>query len=108
MLQTELNGLESTLITKEEEKCILKLEVSNHPGVMSHICGLFARRAFNLEKIICFPIGNGEKSRIYLMVGLVRSLNQVINQLLKLEDVHQVSLSPDKNIFAHIERFAHQ
>jgi len=27
--------------------------VRNHPGAMSHICGLFARRAFNLEAIVC-------------------------------------------------------
>jgi len=25
-------------------KVVLELEVNNHPGVMSHICNLFARR----------------------------------------------------------------
>lgn len=30
---------------------MLRLSVNNHPGVMSHICGLFAGRAYNLEGI---------------------------------------------------------
>ncbi len=107
MLQTELNGIGIALKTKEN--CILELKVNNHPGVMSHICGLFARRAFNLEKIICFPIGNGAESQIYLMVGFVQSLNQVINQLMKLEDVHQVSISStDESIFSLLERLIYK
>ena len=35
---------------------ILELEVDNHAGTMSHICGLFARRAFSLEGILCLPV----------------------------------------------------
>ena len=34
---------------------VLELRVRNHPGAMSHITGLFARRAFNLEAILCVP-----------------------------------------------------
>ena len=30
---------------------IVRLLVRNHPGVMSHVSGLFARRAFNLEGV---------------------------------------------------------
>jgi hypothetical protein len=49
-------------------KVVLELGVANHPGVMSHICNLFARRAFNVEGILCMPVGGGETSRIWLLV----------------------------------------
>ena len=48
---------------------IIELIVNNHPGVMSHITGLFTRRAFNLEGILCGKIEDGSKSRMYLLVN---------------------------------------
>jgi acetolactate synthase-1/3 small subunit len=66
---------------------VLQLEVNNHPGVMSHICSLFARRAYNLEAIACVPIGTGETSRIWLRVDEAGRLEQVIKQIQKLPDV---------------------
>lgn len=69
---------------------ILELEVRNHPGTMSHITGLFARRAFNLEAILCVPIGGGSTSRILLLVADGPSLEQVEKQLAKLYDVLSV------------------
>ncbi|MCG3147073.1 MAG: hypothetical protein PCFJNLEI_00510 [Verrucomicrobiae bacterium] len=39
----------------------LELTVQNHPGVMSHVCGLFARRAFNVEGILCLPVGTARR-----------------------------------------------
>ena len=65
----------------------LRLQVNNHPGVMSQICGLFARRAFNLEGIFCNATGQGETSCIWLKVDETDRLDQVIKQLAKLEDV---------------------
>ncbi len=41
---------------KQHDNVILELTVRNHPGVMTHVCGLFARRAFNVEGILCLPI----------------------------------------------------
>lgn len=70
---------------------ILQLEVSNHPGVMSHICSLFARRAYNLEAIACVPIGLGDHSRIWLKVDEINRLEQVVKQIRKLPDVQEVS-----------------
>jgi acetolactate synthase I/III small subunit len=35
---------------------VLELLVQNRPGVMVHVAGLFARRAFNLEGILCGPL----------------------------------------------------
>ena len=66
---------------------ILRLHVNNHPGVMSQICGLFARRAFNMEGIFCNATGQGETSCIWLKVDEADKLDQVVKQLAKLEDV---------------------
>ena len=51
------------------DNVILELTVRNHPGVMTHVCGLFARRAFNVEGILCLPIQNSNRSRIWLLVN---------------------------------------
>lgn len=70
---------------------VLRLLVRNHPGVMSHICGLFARRSFNLDGILCVPIGDGARSEMLLLVNDDARLGQVILQLQKLEDVIEVN-----------------
>ena len=72
------------------ETTVLELTVNNHPGVMSHICGLFSRRAYNLEGIVCVPIGTGETSRMWLKVNEELKLVQVIKQVQKLPDVISV------------------
>lgn len=76
----------------EKEMTVLELTVNNHPGVMSHICGLFSRRAYNLESIACLPIdnGNGDTSRMWLQVNEETKLEQIIKQVNKLEDVLSV------------------
>ena len=74
---------------------ILRLTVNNHPGVMLQICGLFARRAFNLEGIFCSAVGRGETSRIWLTVDASSKLEQVVKQLTKLEDVLAVEERSD-------------
>lgn len=66
---------------------VLQLLVRNHPGVMSHVCGLFARRAFNVEGIVCVPVGDGARSTVLLLVNDDERLEQMIRQLRKLEDV---------------------
>ena len=69
---------------------VLELTVNNHPGVMSHICGLFSRRAYNLEGIVCIPVSTGEVSRMWLQVNEDEKLEQVIKQVRKLADVREV------------------
>jgi acetolactate synthase-1/3 small subunit len=70
---------------------VLRLHVRNHPGVMSHVCGLFARRGFNVEGIVCLPIGDATRSAILLLVYDDDRLEQLTQQLRKLEDVLHVS-----------------
>ena len=68
-------------------RTVLELDVNNHAGVMSHIVGLFSRRAYNVEGILCMPVGSGKTSRIWLTVGEDSRLEQMIRQIEKLEDV---------------------
>ncbi|WP_238883928.1 acetolactate synthase small subunit [Clostridium sp. YIM B02551] len=86
---------------------IIELLVNNHPGVMSHITGLFARRAFNLEGILCGEVGDGLKSKMYLLVKDDVFLDQIIKQLKKLYDVLQVEIHDDYEeiIFKNPELF---
>jgi len=74
---------------------VIELRVRNHPGTMSHITGLFARRAFNLEAIVCVPVGDGAESCMLLLVANGPNLDQVEKQLLKLYDVLTVRHRPD-------------
>jgi acetolactate synthase-1/3 small subunit len=74
---------------------VIELRVRNHPGTMSHITGLFARRGFNLEAIACAPVGDGRESRMLLLLADEPRLDQVERQLAKLYDVLAVRHRPD-------------
>lgn len=89
-----------------KSKTVLQLRVRNHPGVMSHVSNLFARRAFNVEGIICLPIGDGSESRIWLLVNEDARLDQMIKQIYKLQDVLEVQRhGADHEVFAGLEEF---
>lgn len=77
--------------TLENRSLVIDLTVRNHPGVMSHITSLFARRAFNLEGILCGPVGDGSTSRMILMVNDRPKMEQVMKQLSKLHDVLEIA-----------------
>jgi len=76
-------------------RTVRDVTVSNHAGVMSHVCGLFSRRAFNVEAILCLPLNGGEVSRIWLLVNEDDRLEQMIRQMRKLQDVHDVRVSSE-------------
>lgn len=84
----------SDMARSNHQGTILRLIVRNHPGVMSHICGLFSRRSFNLDGIICVPLDEGARSEMLLIVKDDARLAQLILQLQKLEDVIEVSPAP--------------
>ena len=85
---------------------IVKLMVKNHPGAMSHITGLFSRRGFNLEGILCAPVNGGEESAMYLLVRNDERLEQIVKQLAKLYDVRTVAVQDDLDhtVFDRIEQ----
>ncbi|MCP4187002.1 MAG: acetolactate synthase small subunit [Gammaproteobacteria bacterium] len=71
---------------------LLKLTVNNHPGVLSHVCGLFARRSYNLEAVMVRPVAGSTlpRSRMWLLVNEEQRLQQLIRQTEKLVDVISV------------------
>ncbi len=87
---------------------LLKLTVNNHPGVMAHVCGLFARRAYNLEGVMVRPIANSASrhSCMWLLVREEERLQQLIRQTEKLIDVISVEQHAVKgSIFEYTEAF---
>ena len=98
------NAVEDTRAA--ERRAVLELTVNNHPGVMSHVCGLFARRAYNVEGILCMPLPEGRLSRIWLLVNEEARLEQIIRQTMKLEDVVRVERhAADHEVFVRLEAF---
>ena len=85
---------------------VLELEVNNHAGVMSHVVGLFSRRAYNVEGILCMPVGDGATSRIWLTVNEDARLDQMVKQIEKLEDVLAVRRhGAEHEVFERLEEF---
>lgn len=67
---------------------VISVLVRNHPGVLSHVAGLFARRAYNIESIVAGITDRADITRITLVVtGDESILEQVTKQLRKLIDV---------------------
>jgi acetolactate synthase-1/3 small subunit len=98
---------ETELPALRGHKCtVLELTVINHPGAMSHVCGLFSRRAYNVEGILCMPVGDGAHSQIWLLVNEDRRLEQMVRQTEKLEDVIEVQRHPaGHEVFVQLEDF---
>ena len=101
-------------VTRNEKhaltRTVLELDVNNLAGVMSHVVGMFSRRAYNVEGILCMPVGgenaNGEISRIWLTVNEDERLDQMVKQLEKLEDVRTVRRhGAEHEVFERLEEF---
>lgn len=85
---------------------VLQITVNNHPGVMSHICGLFSRRAYNMDSILCMPLDDGRSSRVWIRVADTDKLDQIMKQLRKLEDVRTVAFArAEHEFFGQLERY---
>ncbi len=70
---------------------MISILVRNHPGVLSHVAGLFTRRGYNIESIAAGVTENPEVTRITIVVsGDEVILEQVTKQLRKLIDVIKV------------------
>jgi acetolactate synthase-1/3 small subunit len=87
-------------------RAVLEIDVNNHAGVMSHVVGLFSRRAYNVEASSCLPVGNGQTSRIWLLVNEDERLEQMVKQVEKLEDVLAVRRhGAEHEVFIRLEEF---
>jgi acetolactate synthase I/III small subunit len=83
-----------------KDAAVIELRVSNHPGAMARITGLFAHYSYNLEAIICVPLlPDGKESRMLLLVADAPNLAAIERQLTELADVlslrHRADLSPE-------------
>ncbi len=87
-------------------RAVLEIDVNNHAGVMSHVVGLFSRRAYNVEGILVLPVGDGSRSRIWLLVNEDLRLAQMMKQVEKLEDVIALRRhNADHAVFSDLENF---
>jgi acetolactate synthase-1/3 small subunit len=69
----------------------LSVLVENKPGVLSHVAGLFSRRAFNIASLAVGPTADERVSRITIVVdGASTPVSQVKAQLDKLVRVLKV------------------
>ncbi|WP_130865659.1 acetolactate synthase small subunit [Acidipropionibacterium timonense] len=77
---------------------ILSVLVTNRPGVLTRVSGLFARRGYNIESLTVSPTDDPDESRmtIGLTVDSDPALEQIVKQLNKLIEVHKiVELEPN-------------
>lgn len=99
----------NAITPKEQQalsRAVLEIDVNNHAGVMSHVVGLFSRRSYNVEGILCLPLGDTGQSRIWLLVNEDQRLSQMIKQAEKLEDVTGVRRhNADHAVFQNLENF---
>ncbi len=65
--------------------------VSNKSGVLTRICGLFARRGYNIDSLCVCATEDPEISRMTIILNGDRySLYQMIKQMDKLDDVYKI------------------
>lgn len=70
----------------------LAVLVTNSPGVLYRVAGLFSRRGFNIDSLAVGQTENVNVSRMTIVVeGDALVLEQVVKQLRKLIDVIEVS-----------------
>ncbi len=71
---------------------VLSLLVDNTSGVLSRISGMFSRRGFNIDSLSVGETENPKLSRMTVAVSCDdRVLTQIKNQIMKLEDVVEVT-----------------
>src|SRR3989442_15992701 len=83
-------------------KHVIAALVSNEPGVLAHIAGMFAARGFNIDSLVVGRTENPELSRMTIVVNADdNTIEQVRKQLAKLVPVVKVRDFKDT---AYIER----
>ena len=75
------------------ERFTVELIVANRYGVLNRITGLYARRGYNIDSLYVNETENPEKSRMLITSrGDEYIQTQIVRQLSKLYDVHEVIL----------------
>ena len=73
------------------KKMVLSLLVDNTSGVLSRVSGMFSRRGYNIDSLSVGVTENPRYSRMTVAVSDDRILSQIKKQLLKLEDVCEIT-----------------
>lgn len=78
-------------------KHILSVLVGNHPGVLTRISGLFARRGFNIESLVVGITEEQNISRITIVVDgdeyIIEQISKQLNKLIEVIKVKQLEPS---------------
>lgn len=82
------------------KRIVLSILVDNTAGVLSRVSGLFSRRGYNIDSLTVGETHNPAFSRMIVVAnGDDQILEQIKRQVLKLEDVREVSeLLPDNSV----------
>ena len=82
-------------------KHIISALVENKPGVLAHVAGMFAARAFNIDSLVVGRTEDEKLSRMTIVVvGDDRVLEQVRKQLAKIIPVVKVQDFVDQPVVA--------
>ena len=80
------------------DRFTVELIVANRYGVLNRITGLYARRGYNIDSLYVNETENPEKSRMLITSrGDEYIQTQMVRQLSKLYDVHEVILMTQVN-----------
>jgi acetolactate synthase-1/3 small subunit len=83
-------------------KHIISALVQNKPGVLAHVAGMFAARAFNIDSLAVGRTDDPALSRMTIVVlGDDKVVEQVRKQLEKIIDVVKVQDFSLKDVIAH-------
>jgi acetolactate synthase-1/3 small subunit len=76
------------------ERFPLSIIVSNKAGVLVRVCGLFSKRAYNIDSLYVNSMAENEEfSRIIMTSsGDDETKAQIVKQLAKLHDVRDVKI----------------
>jgi acetolactate synthase-1/3 small subunit len=82
------------------KKMVLSILVDNTAGVLSRVSGLFSRRGYNIDSLTVGETIDPAFSKMTVVVnGDDQILEQIRNQLLKLEDIREVrELLPNESV----------
>ena len=76
---------------------VLSLLVDNNPGVLARVASLFSRRGYNIDSLTAGVTNNPKYTRITVAVsGDDQILQQIRNQIAKLEEVRKIIILDDK------------
>ena len=87
-----------------DDRIVLSLLVDNTAGVLSRVAGMFSRRGYNIESLTVGVTADPRYSRMTVVsLGDQNVLEQIKNQLNKLEDVRDIKeLHPDRSVYREL------